>query len=141
MGMVLFKKDWEFKTKGQGTFEITSAVQDGLHESGITEGLVSVFLRHTSCSLILMENADPTARADLEKFMNDLVPEENPSFVHTHEGPDDMPSHIKMSLTRTSENIPFSSARLQLGLWQGLFIWEHRDNPHIRKLTFTYMGS
>jgi secondary thiamine-phosphate synthase enzyme len=87
-----------------------------------------------------MENADPTARTDLERFMDDLVPDDNPHFIHTYEGPDDMPSHIKMALTRSSENIPFSQGSLQLGTWQGIFLWEHRVAPHNRKLIFTFLG-
>jgi secondary thiamine-phosphate synthase enzyme len=138
--MGVFKKDWEIRTKGKGTCEITDTVSDGLAESGLADGLVSVFVKHTSCSLVLMENADPSARVDLERFMEDLVPEDYPYFTHTLEGPDDMPSHLKMALTRTSESIPFSDGRLQLGTWQGLFLWEHRSAPHSRKLTFTYLG-
>tara|TARA_B100000959_G_C14738787_1_gene524128 strand:- start:496 stop:762 length:267 start_codon:yes stop_codon:yes gene_type:complete len=87
-----------------------------------------------------MENADVSARRDLERFMEDLVPEDNPHFTHTHEGPDDMPSHIKMALTRSSENIPFSGGQLLLGTWQGIFLWEHRSAPHRRKVTFSYVG-
>ena len=138
--MGVFKKDWGVRTGGKGTYEITDAVSEGLRESGFSDGLVSVFVMHTSCSLVLMENADPTARVDLERFMEDLVPEDYPHFVHILEGPDDMPSHIKMALTRTSENIPFCDGRLQLGTWQGLFLWEHRNAPHDRKLIFTYLG-
>jgi secondary thiamine-phosphate synthase enzyme len=138
--MGIFKKDWQIKTTGKGTYEITSAVSDALQSSGLSDGLVSVFVKHTSCSLVLMENADPTARTDLERFMDDLVPDDNPHFIHTYEGPDDMPSHIKMALTRSSENIPFSQGRLQLGTWQGIFLWEHRVAPHNRILTFTFLG-
>jgi secondary thiamine-phosphate synthase enzyme len=138
--MGVFKKDCEIRTKGKGTYEITEVVSKGLVESGLSSGMVSVFLMHTSCSLVLMENADPTARDDLERFMDDLVPDDYPSFIHTQEGPDDMPSHIKMALTRTSESIPFSNSRLQLGTWQGLFIWEHRVAAHSRKLNLTYLG-
>lgn len=138
--MAIFKKEWYLKTTGKGTYEISTPVADGLAESGLIDGLVSVFVRHTSCSLVLMENADPTARTDLERFMDDLVPDDNPDFIHTYEGPDDMPSHIKMALTRSSENIPFSHGRLELGTWQGLFLWEHRVASHNRKLTFSYIG-
>jgi len=138
--MGVFKRDWGIRTEGKGTYEITDAVSGGLVESGLSEGLASVFVKHTSCSLVLMENADPTARVDLERFMEELVPEDYPNFIHTLEGPDDMPSHIKMALTRTSENIPFASGRLQLGTWQGLFLWEHRSAPHSRKLALTYVG-
>ena len=138
--MGVFKKDWTYKTKGKGTYEITDAVSDALRESGIQDGLVSIFIQHTSCSLILMENADPTARVDLERFMDDLVPDDYPYFVHTLEGPDDMPSHIKMTLTRSSENIPFAGGELELGTWQGLFLWEHRVAPHHRKMVITILG-
>ena len=138
--MGVFKRDWGIRTEGKGTYEITDAVSGGLLESGLSEGLASVFVKHTSCSLVLMENADPTARVDLERFMEELVPEDYPNFIHTLEGPDDMPSHIKMALTRSSENIPFAGGRLQLGTWQGLFLWEHRSAPHSRKLSLTYVG-
>mgnify|MGYP001165713059 FL=1 len=138
--MFIYKKDWNFKTSGKGTYEITHAVNEGLRESSFSSGLVSVFLRHTSCSLVLMENADPTAREDLERFFENLVPEDYPEFIHTMEGPDDMPSHIKMALTRSSESIPFENGRLQLGTWQGIFLWEHRAMAHSRNLVFSYMG-
>ena len=115
-------------------------VAEGLEKSEFSEGFVSVFLQHTSCSLVIMENADPSARMDLERFMDELVPEDYPHFVHTHEGPDDMPSHLKMALTRTSEQIPFSSGRLSLGTWQGLFLWEHRTLPHLRSVVLTFFG-
>lgn len=138
--MAVYKKDWNYKTKGKGTYEITEEVELGLNDSGLSDGVVSVFVRHTSCSLVLMENADPTARLDLENFMEKLVPEDYPDFVHTLEGPDDMPSHVKMALTRTSETIPFTNGRLDLGTWQGLFLWEHRSAPHSRTLIFSYIG-
>ena len=138
--MGVFTKDWSLKTKGKGTYEITDSVSDALNESGLKQGIVSVFVNHTSCSLVLMENADPTARVDLERFMDDLVPDDYPYFVHTMEGPDDMPSHIKMCLTRSSENLPFSNGRLDLGTWQGIFLWEHRVAPYNRKLVITVLG-
>jgi secondary thiamine-phosphate synthase enzyme len=128
------------QSSGKGTYEITGDVAEGVRESGLTEGLASVFVRHTSCSLVLMENADPTARRDLERFMDDLVPDDYPHFIHTYEGPDDMPSHIKMALTRSSETIPFANGRLLLGTWQGIFLWEHRVAPHSRKITLTCVG-
>lgn len=139
--MGVSKKISEIGTKGKGTYEITNLVSDGLRESGFSSGIVSVFVQHTSCSLVIMENADPTARVDLERFMEELVPEDYPNFVHTLEGPDDMPSHIKMALTRTSEQIPFANGQLQLGSWQGLFLWEHRSAPHNRRLILTYLGA
>jgi secondary thiamine-phosphate synthase enzyme len=138
--MGVFKKNWTYKTKGKGTYEITDGVSDAVRESGLQNGLVSIFVQHTSCSLILMENADPTARVDLERFMDDLVPDDYPYFVHTLEGPDDMPSHIKMTLTRSSENIPFANGKLELGTWQGIFLWEHRVVPHHRKMVITILG-
>jgi secondary thiamine-phosphate synthase enzyme len=126
-----------FQTAGRGTTEITGDVQEVLRESGAGDGLVHVFVQHTSCSLVLMENADPSARRDLEAFFDRLVPEDEPYFTHTAEGPDDMPSHIKMALTRTSETIPFADGQLLLGTWQGLFLWEHRDAPHRRRVVVT----
>ena len=128
------------QSSGKGTYEITREVEEGVRESGLTDGLASVFVRHTSCSLVLMENADPTARRDLERFMDELVPDDYPHFIHTYEGPDDMPSHIKMALTRSSETIPFANGRLLLGTWQGIFLWEHRVAPHSRKITLTCVG-
>ena len=128
------------QSSGKGTYEITREVEEGVRESGLTDGLASVFVRHTSCSLVLMENADPTVRRDLERFMDDLVPDDYPHFIHTYEGPDDMPSHIKMALTRSSETIPFANGRLLLGTWQGIFLWEHRVAPHSRKITLTCVG-
>lgn len=139
--MGVYKKDCKFTTSGQGTYEITQFVADGLDESKLSDGVVSVFVRHTSCSLVLMENADPSARTDLERYLNKLVPENDPDFTHTYEGPDDMPSHIKMALTRTSETIPFYKGELQLGTWQGLFLWEHRSMSHSRDLIFSYLGN
>jgi secondary thiamine-phosphate synthase enzyme len=138
--MGIYRKEILMQSSGKGTYEITGDVAEGVRESGLTDGLASVFVRHTSCSLVLMENADPTARRDLERFMDDLVPDDYPHFIHTYEGPDDMPSHIKMALTRSSETIPFANGRLLLGTWQGIFLWEHRVAPHSRKITLTCVG-
>ena len=115
-------------------------IEEVLIESGLTEGTVTVFCRHTSCSLVVMENADPSARRDLEAFIDRLVPENDPHFTHTYEGADDMPSHIKMALTRTAEVIPFVNARLCLGTWQGVFLWEHRNNSHERRIILSCQG-
>lgn len=131
----------EIKTRGKGTVEITQPVRDFLAASGIAEGTVTVFVRHTSCSLVIMENADPSARRDLHEFFERLVPEDTPWFQHTCEGPDDMPSHIRMALTRTSETIPVSGGRMLLGTWQGLFLFEHRRTPHTRQIMVTVMGT
>ena len=138
--MGIYRKEILIQSSGKGTYEITGEVAEGVRESGFAEGLASVFVRHTSCSLVLMENADPTARQDLERFMDDLVPDDYPHFIHTYEGPDDMPSHVKMALTRSSETIPFANGRLLLGTWQGIFLWEHRVASHSRKITLTCVG-
>ena len=130
----------KMETRGKGTVEITGSVRDFLKSSGITEGVLTVFVRHTSCSLVIMENADPSARDDLHEFFDRLVPENTPWFQHTCEGPDDMPSHIRMALTRTSESIPVSGGQLMLGTWQGLYLFEHRRAPHTREVIFTVMG-
>lgn len=127
-------------TRGKGTREITREVEDVVARSGIREGIVTVFVRHTSASLVIMENADPSARRDLEVFFEKLVPEDTPWFIHTQEGPDDMPSHIRMALTRTSETIPLSSGRMVLGTWQGVFLFEHRRAPHHREIVVSVLG-
>jgi secondary thiamine-phosphate synthase enzyme len=127
-------------TRGSGTYEITERVARELTRSGLTLGVVTVFCRHTSCSLVIMENADPSARRDLEAWLDRLVPEDDPHFEHTLEGPDDMPSHIKMALTRTSESVPFAEGRLLLGTWQGIFLWEHRRAAHSREVIVTVVG-
>jgi secondary thiamine-phosphate synthase enzyme len=133
-------KRFSLGTRGKGTYEVTSQVQSLVSASGIVEGTATVFVQHTSCSLVLFENADSTARMDLEAYFDRLVPEDLPYFVHTYEGPDDMPSHIRMVLTRSSEVIPISQGNLLLGTWQGLFLFEHRAAPHQRKIVVTVMG-
>jgi len=133
----LIQKRLSVSTRGKGLVEITPLLEQVLSETSADTGLLSVFCRHTSCSLVLMENADPSARRDLEDYLERLVPERDPHFTHTSEGPDDMPSHIKMALTRSSETIPFSGGRLLLGTWQGVFLWEHRSHPHQRELVVT----
>ncbi len=138
--MAVYHSQISVRTQGQGTLEITDQARNAIRESGIKNGTVTVFCRHTSCSLVLMENADPSARHDLEGFMNRLVPENDRHFTHTYEGPDDMPSHIKMALTRSSEVIPFAEGSLLLGTWQGIFLWEHRTIPHTRSLIITVIG-
>jgi secondary thiamine-phosphate synthase enzyme len=127
-------------TSGKGTYEITDQVESVLRDAGANNGIVTVFVQHTSCSLIVMENADPTARRDLEEFFDRLVPEDADYFEHQSEGSDDMPSHIRSVLTRTSETIPIVDGRLQLGTWQGIFIFEHRRAPHRRKVMVTIIG-
>ena len=114
------------ETTGQGLYELTSAVQAAVHGANIAEGLCTVFVQHTSASLVIQENADPTAKRDLERWITRLVPEGDPFYEHDAEGPDDMPSHIKAALTATSLSIPIAGGRLALGTWQGIYLWEHR---------------
>lgn len=127
-------------TRGQGTYELTDEVVRAVQGSGVADGTATVFVRHTSCSLVIFENADPSARTDLHAFFDRLVPENAPYFVHTLEGADDMPSHLRMVLTRTSEVIPVIAGRLALGTWQGVFLFEHRRAPHRREVVVTVMG-
>jgi len=127
-------------THGKGTLEITREVAAIVNRSGIQHGTVTVFVRHTSASLVIMENADPSARRDLEHFFDKLVPENTPWFTHTLEGPDDMPSHIRMALTRSSEVIPILNGRMALGTWQGIFLFEHRRAPHQREIAVSVIG-
>ena len=127
-------------TSSKGTYEIADKIEAIVRESEIENGIVTVFTQHTSCSLIVMENADPTARRDLEEFFDRLVPENADYFEHDAEGADDMPSHIRMVLTRISETIPIVDGRMQLGTWQGIFLFEHRRAAHRRKIVVTVMG-
>ena len=131
---------FDVRTRGKGTYPITGEVAGVVERSGIATGTVTVFVRHTSASLVIMENADPSARRDLEEFFERLVPENTPWFVHTDEGPDDMPSHIRMALTRTSEVIPVMRGRMALGTWQGIFLFEHRRAPHRREIVVSVTG-
>ena len=117
------------RPSGPGLLEITSELQSIVGRSGLPEGLCTIFLRHTSASLTIQENADPSARRDLEAWLNRLVPEHDPLYTHTAEGPDDMPSHIKAALTATSLSVPVIQGRLALGTWQGVYLWEHRVSP------------
>jgi len=130
----------EVRTHGKGLYEITDDVQSKIDKSGVRNGTVTVFVQHTSCSIVIMENADPTAQRDLEKFFDRLVPEGVDYFTHDAEGGDDMPSHIRMVLTRTSETMPIMDGKMQLGTWQGIFLFEHRRAPHRRKVLVTIMG-
>ena len=131
----------EVRTHHKGLYEVTDEVQAKIDRSGVRNGTVTVFVQHTSCSIVIMENADATARDDLEEFFNRLVPEDADYFTHGSEGSDDMPSHIRMALTRTSETIPIADGRMQLGTWQGIFLFEHRRAPHHRKLFVTIIGA
>jgi secondary thiamine-phosphate synthase enzyme len=130
----------ELRTKGKGLYEITDQVQSKIDSCGVRNGTLTVFVQHTSCSVVIMENADATARRDLEEFFNRLVPEDADYFTHGSEGSDDMPSHIRMALTRTSETVPIIDGKMELGTWQGIFLFEHRRAPHRRKVSITIIG-
>ena len=130
----------EVRTHGKGLCEITNDVQSKIDKCRIQNGTVTVFVQHTSCSIVIMENADPSARRDLEEFFERLVPEDADYFTHDSEGTDDMPSHIRMVLTRSSETIPMVDGKMQLGTWQGIFLFEHRRAPHRRKVFITTIG-
>lgn len=127
-------------TKGRGTYDITRDVQEIVQESGLATGLCQVFVRHTSASLILCENADPTVRRDLEAFMARLVPDGDDLFAHTQEGPDDMPAHVRAVLTQTDLTLPVTDGSCALGTWQGIYLYEHRTDAHRRKVTVTLIG-
>lgn len=129
-----------FNTDGRGTQEITREVQRVVRESGVGRGLCTVFVHHTSASLIVCENAAPEVRGDLERFFARLAPDGDPDFRHTDEGPDDMPAHVRSILTQTSISIPVADARCDLGTWQGLYLWEHRAAPHRRRVTVSVVG-
>jgi secondary thiamine-phosphate synthase enzyme len=137
--MAVHSETFEVATKGKGTYEITDDVAKVVRQSKIANGTATVFVRHTSCSLVIMENAAPSARRDLENFFERLVPE-NANYEHDDEGPDDSTSHIRMVLTRTSEVVPVADGELALGTWQGIFVFEHRRSPHHRSVNVTVIG-
>ena len=130
---------FEVRTNGNGTYEITDEVQDKIDKSGVGNGVVTIFVQHTSCSLTMMENAAPAARRDVEAFFEKLVPEDA-NYEHDDEGSDDMPSHIRMVLTRTSETVPVVDGKMRLGTWQGIFLFEHRRAVHRRHVSLTIIG-
>ncbi len=131
---------WTVATRGKGTYEITHAVERIVRDSGVTTGTATVFIQHTSASLVIYENADPSARADLHAFFERLVPEDGGGYIHTAEGPDDTTSHLRMVLTRTSETIPVVNGRLALGTWQGVYVFEHRRAAHRRTGVVSVVG-
>lgn len=128
-------------TSGKGTYEITSDVGQVVCASGIITGTATVFVRHTSASLVLFENADPSARADLHAWFEKIAPEDDPDYTHTLEGPDDSTSHLRMAVTRTSEVVPIVGGKLALGTWQGIFLFEHRRSRHTRSVDVVAMGT
>ena len=127
-------------TPGRGTVNVTDEIQRQVAAAGIDTGVCNVFLHHTSASLILCENADPTVRRDLEAFMQRLVPDGDPLFEHIDEGPDDMPAHVRSIVTHNSLSLPVTNGRCGLGVWQGVYLYEHRHAPHTRRLTVTVYG-
>jgi secondary thiamine-phosphate synthase enzyme len=128
------------RTRGKGTYEITDDVAGIVRASGVRTGQATVFLQHTSASLVIYENADPSARADLHAYFERLVPEDGPDWIHTLEGLDDTTSHLRMALTRTGETIPVIDGRLALGTWQGIFVFEHRRATHTRSVAVSVVG-
>ena len=130
----------EIDVDGQGLHDITPVVQNYVEKTGMTEGVCHLFIQHTSASLLIQENADPSAKRDLESWMNRLVPENDPLYTHTIEGPDDMPAHIKAALTATSLSIPIMDGKLGLGTWQGIFLWEHRRHRGRRSVVVHISG-
>lgn len=128
------------QTRGQGLYEITRQVEAVVNQAGIDSGLCTVFLQHTSASLIIQENADPAVQHDLQRWLARLVPEHDPLYTHTDEGPDDMPAHIKTALTASSLSVPCLNGRLALGTWQGIYVWEHRSQGGQRRLV-VHVGS
>jgi secondary thiamine-phosphate synthase enzyme len=132
--------EFVINTRGRGFCEITDKVSAWVRESGITTGLLTLHLRHTSASLLIQENADPSVRRDFERFFSRLVPDGDPLFQHTAEGEDDMPAHVRTALTTVNLSIPIAGSRLVLGAWQGIYIWEHRLDPHSRRVAAHFVG-
>lgn len=130
----------QLQTQGRGTYDITGQVQAAVRKTGVDIGLCTVFIRHTSASLMLSENADPAVMRDMETFMSRTVPDGDPMFTHTAEGPDDMPAHVRSVLTQADLNLPVRNGRCDLGTWQGVYLWEHRVAPHNRRVSVTIIG-
>jgi len=137
--MALYQKTLEINTSPKSFLDITKNVQALVLESGLDNGVCTLFIKHTSASLVIQENYDPSVRQDFETIFSKLVPEDFP-YVHNMEGKDDMPAHIRSALTSTSESIPVVDGKLSLGTWQGIYVWEHRNQRHIRKVTFSLVG-
>ena len=137
---MILQKEIRISTKGRGTYDLSGQIQQAVKQSGIHTGMCHVFVRHTSASLIIGENADPAVMRDLETFMQRQVPDGDPTFTHTTEGPDDMAAHVRSVLTQTDLNVPVSGGRCALGTWQGIYLWEHRIAPHEREVLLTVSG-
>lgn len=125
---------------GQGLYDVTARVASAVEASGVTDGLATVFIQHTSASLLIQENADPAVQVDLQNWLSRLVPELDPLYTHVEEGPDDMPAHIKGALTAVQVSVPVIQGELALGVWQGIYLWEHRHSPRTRSLIVNVMG-
>jgi len=128
------------ETNGRGTYDLSADVQSVVRQSGVTSGMCHVFIRHTSASLIVCENADPAVMRDLETFMSRQAPDGDPMFTHTSEGPDDMPAHVRSILTQSDVNLPVRDGSCALGTWQGVYLWEHRQRGHKRTIIITVQG-
>lgn len=137
---MISQREIHVATRGRGTYDLTSEVQAAVREAGADIGMCNVFIRHTSASLMLCENADPAVMRDLETFMSRIAPDGDPANTHVDEGPDDMPSHIRSIITHADLNLPIRGGRCDLGTWQGIYLWEHRHQPHQRKVTVTVTG-
>jgi secondary thiamine-phosphate synthase enzyme len=131
----------DFDTDGRGLLEITRDVAQWVERTGFQTGLLTLFIRHTSASLLVQENADPEVQADLDRFLARLVPDGDPLFRHRDEGPDDMPAHVRSALTAVQLSIPVTNGRMALGTWQGIYLWEHRSRPHRRQVVLHLIGS
>jgi secondary thiamine-phosphate synthase enzyme len=134
------QKEFRIPTRGRGLYEITDAIEEWLSGAGVKTGLLTLHLRHTSASLLIQENADPDVRRDLEAFFSRLIRDGDPLFVHTAEGDDDMPAHVRTALTAVNLSIPVTGARMALGTWRGIYVWEHRKSPHSRVVVAHLMG-
>jgi secondary thiamine-phosphate synthase enzyme len=141
MTLTLESRALEVATRGRGLVDVTADVQAFVREAKVRQGLCTVFIHHTSASLLITENADPEVHRDLERFFARIVPDGDPLFRHDAEGPDDMPAHVRCALTQTSLSLPVEGGRCALGTWQGIYLWEHRSAPHRRRLTLTVIGS
>ena len=137
--MTVASKTFHVRTKGRGLYDITDRVREAVTDSGVSAGICSVFIAHTSASLVTQENADPAVLRDLEKWIDGVAPESD-VYEHDAEGPDDMPSHIRASITKTSENVPIAGKKLALGTWQAIYLWEHRSHGHDRRVLVTIVG-
>jgi len=138
--MLFHQEDLSIQMRGRGTHDLTDALSALVHEARVERGLCTVFVHHTSASLMVCENADIDVRKDLERFLTRLVPDGDKLFAHTAEGPDDMPSHVRSVLTQTSLSLPIKGHRLDLGIWQGVYLYEHRHAPHQRRISVTIIG-